>query len=144
LALIGTDFLRLDRHAEGSTLESHTDPFGKALNMAEQPVERRLAAILAADVAGYGRLMGADEEGTLARLNAHRTEFLEPTVAEYRGRVVKRTGDGILVEFGSAVDAARCAIKVQQGMRQRNADVSADQRIEPRRHSHRRYHCRGR
>ena len=98
--------------------------------MAEQRVERRLAAVLAADVAGYSRLMGADEEGTLARLNAHRTEFLEPTIAEYHGRVVKRTGDGVLVEFGSAVDAARCAIKVQQGMRQRNADVPPDQRIE--------------
>jgi adenylate cyclase len=98
--------------------------------MAEQRMERRLAAILAADVAGYSRLMGTDEEGTLARLNAHRTEFLEPTITEHHGRVVKRTGDGILVEFGSAVDAARCAIKVQQGMRQRNADVSANQRIE--------------
>jgi adenylate cyclase len=98
--------------------------------MAEQRVERRLAAILAADVAGYSRLMGADEEGTLARLNAHRREFWEPTVAERHGRVVKRTGDGILIEFGSAVDAASCAIKVQRGMIQRNADVSADQRIE--------------
>ena len=78
--------------------------------MAEQRVQRRLAAILAADVAGYSRLMGVDEEGTLARLNAHRREFLEPTVAEYNGRIVKRTGDGILVEFGSAVDATRCAI----------------------------------
>jgi adenylate cyclase len=98
--------------------------------MAEKRVERRLSAILAADVAGYSRLMGADEEGTLARLNAHRREFLEPTVAEHHGRVVKRTGDGILVEFGSAVDAVRCAMRVQQGMRQRNADVSADQLIE--------------
>jgi TolB-like protein/class 3 adenylate cyclase len=98
--------------------------------MAEQRVERRLAAVLAADVAGYSRLMGADEEGTLARLNAHRREFLEPTVAEHHGRIVKRTGDGILIEFGSAVDAARCAIKVQRGMTQRSADVSADQRIE--------------
>ncbi len=98
--------------------------------MAEQRVERRLAAILAADVAGYSRLMGVDEEGTLARLNAHRREFLEPTVAEYRGRIVKRTGDGILVEFGSAVDATRCAIQTQRGMAQRNADVPPDQRIE--------------
>ena len=73
--------------------------------MAEQRVERRLAAVLAADVAGYSRLMGADEEGTLARLNAHRREFLEPTVAEHNGRIVKRTGDGLLIEFGSAVDA---------------------------------------
>ena len=67
--------------------------------------------------------MGADEEGTLARLNAHRREFLEPTVAEHRGRVVKRTGDGMLVEFASVVDAVRCAIEVQRGMAQRNAGV---------------------
>ena len=98
--------------------------------MAEQRVERRLAAILAADVAGYSRLMGADEEGTLARLNAHRREFLEPTIAEHNGRIVKRTGDGILLEFGSAVDATRCAIQMQRGMAQRNADVPDDQRIE--------------
>ena len=74
--------------------------------------------------------MGADEEGTLARLNAHRREFLEPTIAEHRGRIVKRTGDGILIEFASAVDAARCAVQQQRGMAQRNADVPADQRIE--------------
>jgi adenylate cyclase len=74
--------------------------------------------------------MGVDEEGTLARLNAHRREFLEPTFAEYSGRIVKRTGDGILVEFGSAVDATRCAIQTQRGMAQRNADVPPDQRIE--------------
>src|SRR5215831_17254245 len=98
--------------------------------MAEQRVERRLAAILAADVAGYSRLMGADEEGTLARLNAHRREFLEPTIAEHRGRIVKRTGDGILIEFGSAVDAARCAVEIQRGMIERNAAVPADKRIE--------------
>ncbi|MGA9321631.1 MAG: adenylate/guanylate cyclase domain-containing protein, partial [Xanthobacteraceae bacterium] len=75
-------------------------------------------------------LMGADEEGTLARLNAHRREFLEPTIAEHNGRIVKRTGDGILLEFGSAVDATRCAIQMQRGMAQRNADVPDDQRIE--------------
>jgi adenylate cyclase len=98
--------------------------------MAEQRVERRLAAILAADVAGYSRLMGTDEEGTLARLNAHRREFLEPTIAEHRGRIVKRTGDGILIEFASAVDATRCAIQTQRGMAQRNAGVSDEQRIE--------------
>jgi adenylate cyclase len=98
--------------------------------MAEQRVERRLAAVLAADVAGYSRLMGADEEGTLARLNAHRREFLEPTIAEHNGRIVKRTGDGILIEFSSAVDATRCAILTQRGMAQRNADVPAEQRIE--------------
>ena len=98
--------------------------------MAEQRVERRLAAILAGDVAGYSRLMGADEEGTLARLNAHRREFLDPTIAEHRGRIVKRTGDGVLIEFASAVDATRCAIALQHGMAQRNADVPADKRIE--------------
>ena len=98
--------------------------------MAEQRVQRRLAAVLAADAAGYSRLMGADEEGTLARLNAHRREFLEPTVAEHNGRIVKRTGDGILIEFGSAMDATRCAIQAQRGMAQRNRDVPVDQRIE--------------
>ena len=98
--------------------------------MAEQRVERRLAAILAGDVAGYSRLMGVDEEGTLARLNAHRREFLEPTIAEHRGRIVKRTGDGVLIEFSSVVDAVRCAIQQQRGMGQRNAGIPAEQRIE--------------
>jgi adenylate cyclase len=74
--------------------------------MAEARVERRLTAIFAGDVAGYSRLMGVDEEGTLARLNAHRREFLDPKISEHRGRTVKRTGDGILIEFASAVDAA--------------------------------------
>ena len=98
--------------------------------MAEARVERRLAAIFAGDVAGYSRLMGADEEGTLARLNAHRREFLEPKIADHRGRIVKRTGDGILIEFASAVDAARCAVEIQRGMIKRNASVPQDKRIE--------------
>jgi len=98
--------------------------------MAEHRVERRLAAILAGDVAGYSRLMGADEEGTLARLNAHRREMLEPTITEHHGRIVKRTGDGILIEFSSAVDATRCAIAQQRGMAERNAGEPADRRIE--------------
>ena len=93
-------------------------------------MERRLAAILAGDVVGYSRLMGVDEEGTLTRLNAHRREFLEPKIAEYRGRIVKRTGDGILIEFSSAVDAVRCAIQQQQGIAQHNEGVPAEQRIE--------------
>jgi TolB-like protein len=93
-------------------------------------VERRLAAILAGDVAGYSRMMGADEEGTLLRLNAHRREFLEPKIAEHRGRIVKRTGDGVLVEFASAVDATRCAVEVQRGMVERNESVPEDKRIE--------------
>ena len=98
--------------------------------MAEARVERRLAAIFAGDVAGYSRLMGVDEEGTLARLNAHRREFLEPKIADHRGRIVKRTGDGILIEFASAVDAMRCAVEIQRGMIKRNASVPRDKRIE--------------
>lgn len=98
--------------------------------MAEQRVERRLTTIFAGDVAGYSRLMGTDEEGTLTRLNAHRREFLEPKVAEYRGRIVKRTGDGILIEFPSAVDAARCAAEIQRGMIERNQAVIPEKRIE--------------
>jgi adenylate cyclase len=98
--------------------------------MAEQRAERRLSAILAGDVAGYSRLMGADEEGTLTRLNAHRREFLEPKIADHRGPIVKRTGDGILIEFASAVDAARFATEIQRGMRERNAPVPPDKRIE--------------
>ena len=98
--------------------------------MADGRVERRLSAIFAGDVAGYSRLMGADEEGTLARLNAHRREFLEPNIAEHRGRIVKRTGDGILIEFVSAVDAVRCAVQQQRGMAERNVGVAPDKRIE--------------
>ncbi len=95
-----------------------------------QRAERRLAAILAADVAGYSRLMGADEEGTLAALKALRRELLDPKIAEHRGRTVKTIGDGLLVEFASVVDAARCAVAVQRAMAERNADVPAEQRIE--------------
>jgi adenylate cyclase len=91
---------------------------------------RRLAAILAADVAGYSRLMGADEEGTLERLKALRRELLDPKIAEHHGRIVKTTGDGLLVEFASVVDAVRCAVEVQQAMPERNTDVGADNRIE--------------
>jgi adenylate cyclase len=98
--------------------------------MAENRVDRRLAAIFAGDVAGYSRLMGADEEGTLSRLNAHRREFLDPKIAEHRGRIVKRTGDGILIEFASAVDATRCAVEIQHGMIKRNGPLPQDKRIE--------------
>jgi TolB-like protein/class 3 adenylate cyclase/tetratricopeptide (TPR) repeat protein len=93
-------------------------------------VERRLAAILAADVAGYSRLMGAAEEGTLAQLKAVRKTLVDPKIAEHRGRIVKTTGDGMLVEFASAVDAARCAAEVQRGMVTQNACVPQDVRIE--------------
>ena len=91
---------------------------------------RRLAAILAADVAGYSRLMGADEEGTLERLKALRRELVDPKIAEHHGRIVKTTGDGILVEFASVVDAVRCAVEVQQAMAGRHTGVKADNRIE--------------
>ncbi len=96
----------------------------------KQPVERRLAAILAADVAGYSRLMGADEEGTLERLKALRLELLDPKIAEHHGRIVKTTGDGMLVEFASVVDAVRCAVAVQQAMPERNTGIAANDRIE--------------
>jgi TolB-like protein/class 3 adenylate cyclase/tetratricopeptide (TPR) repeat protein len=89
-----------------------------------------LAAILAADVAGYSRLMGADEEGTLARLKAHRKTLSDPKIVEHRGRIVKTTGDGILIEFGSAVDAARCALEIQRGMAGQNTAVPQQVRIE--------------
>jgi adenylate cyclase len=91
---------------------------------------RRLAAILAADVAGYSRLMGVDEEGTLERLKALRRELIDPKIAEHRGRLVKTTGDGMLVEFASVVDAVRCAVAVQQAMPERDTGVAADNRIE--------------
>jgi TolB-like protein len=93
-------------------------------------VERRLTAILAADVTGYSRLMSVDEEGTLAQLKAHRQALVDPKITEHRGRIVKTTGDGMLVEFASVVDALRCAIEVQRGMAERNADVPPDKRIE--------------
>src|SRR6266581_1688669 len=93
-------------------------------------VERRLAAILAADVAGYSRLTGLDEEGTHAQLQDHLRSIVNPKIAEHRGRVVKNTGDGLLAEFSSVVDAVRCAVDVQRDMTERNADVSQEKRIE--------------
>ena len=96
----------------------------------QDPIERRLAAILAADVAGYSRLTGLDEEGTHARLQDHLRSLVDPKIAEHRGRVVKNTGDGLLAEFGSVVDAVRCALDVQRGMAQRNKDVPQERRIE--------------
>jgi adenylate cyclase len=90
---------------------------------------RKLAAILAADVAGYSRLAAADEERTLARLRALRSDLLDPTITLHHGRVVKRTGDGSIVEFRSVVDGVRCAIEVQNGMIERNAGLPPDRRI---------------
>ena len=90
---------------------------------------RRLAAILAADVAGYSRLMGADEEGTHERLRTHRRELVDPKIGEHSGRIVKTTGDGLLAEFASVVDAVRCAVEIQRGMMDRNTDARADKHI---------------
>jgi adenylate cyclase len=90
---------------------------------------RRLAAILAADVAGYSRLMGVDEEGTLNRLMAHRREIVDPKIRQHHGRIVKTTGDGMLVEFPSVVDAVRCSVEIQRAMVDRNAELAEDKRI---------------
>ena len=98
--------------------------------MSEARPERRLAAILAADVAGYSRLMGSDEEGTLRTLAAHRNELIDPKIAAYRGRIVKTTGDGALVEFASVVDAVSCAVEIQHAMGERNEHVAHDRRLE--------------
>src|SRR5512138_2205804 len=98
--------------------------------MQRERVERRLAAILAADIAGYSRLMGQDEAGTLARVRALRRELIDPTVAEHKGRVVKTTGDGLLIEFHSVVEAVACAITVQREMAERNAGIPSDQRTD--------------
>src|ERR1044071_7863696 len=98
-----------------------------SLNMSES---RKLAAILAADVVGFSRLTGADEDRTLARLRALRSDLIDPTIAVHHGRVVKRTGDGAIVEFRSVVDAVRCAIEIQNGMMERNVGLPEDRRID--------------
>src|SRR5262249_46557659 len=93
-------------------------------------VERRLAAIFAGDIAGYSRLMSADEEGTVRQLKGHRKELVDPKITEHRGRIVKTTGDGMLVEFVSVVDAVRCAVDIQRGMLERNSSTPPDKRIQ--------------
>jgi adenylate cyclase len=93
-------------------------------------VQRRLAAIVSADVAGYSRLMGSDEEGTLAALKAHRRELIDQRIAAFGGRIVKTAGDGLLLDFPSVVQAVRCAVEMQQGMAARNEDVARERRIE--------------
>src|SRR6201996_1314912 len=98
--------------------------------LSEERVDRRLAAVLAADIAGYSRLMGRDEEGTVAQLKVLRKTLVDPGIAAHRGRIVKTTGDGMLVEFGSAVDATRCAVEVQRGMATSNVDIPEAKRIE--------------
>jgi adenylate cyclase len=109
-----------------------SEPRGRRLghSMAEDRVDRRLAAILAADVSGYSRLMGADEEGTLRQLKEHRKELVDPKITEHRGRIVKTTGDGMLVEFVSVVDAVRCAVDIQRAMIERTAKLPLEKRIQ--------------
>src|SRR5215212_205171 len=102
---------------------------GRSIALTDERVERRLAAILAADVAGYSRLMGQDEAGTLARLRTLRRELIDPKIAEHKGRIVKTTGDGVLVEFPSVVEAVACAVAVQDGLAERNVSVPEDQKI---------------
>ncbi len=102
---------------------------GGSLEGLASTATRRLAAILAADVAGYSRLMGVDEEGTLNRLKAHRREVVEPKISGHHGRIVKTTGDGMLLEFPSVVDAVRCAVEIQRAMADRNAETAEDKRI---------------
>jgi len=111
-------------------LKSETPPFGQARQVSERRVERRLAAILAADVAGYSRLVGEDEEGTLERLRLVRREVVDPLIKEHRGQIVRITGDGLLIEFASVVDAVRCAVDTQREMALRNAELPVDQRID--------------
>lgn len=109
---------------------NNTAPFAGGYRVTTERAQRKLAAILAADVVGYSRLMGADEGGTLRQLKAHRRALVDPKIAQHRGRIVKTTGDGMLVEFASAVDAVCCAVEVQCGMAERNADVPHDKRID--------------
>ena len=108
----------------------HTSPVCGRPGCRRNDCTRRLAAILAADVAGYSRLIGADESGTLQVLKAIRAELIDPAIAAHNGRLVKTTGDGFLVEFGSVVDALRCGTEVQAGMAERNTTVTNDKRIE--------------
>ena len=121
--------------AAGATLESSHSVFKTGSNEAmgappEISSVRRLAAVLAADVAGYSRLMGRNEEGTFERLMAHRRALVEPKIVEHHGRIVKTTGDGILAEFASVVDAVRCAVEMQRGMAERNTGIPIDERLE--------------
>jgi adenylate cyclase len=98
--------------------------------MAPDQTRRKLAAIFVADIAGYSQLMGADEEGTLARLKVVRSELIDPKNKQHHGRLVKTSGDGLLVEFPSVVDALRCAIEIQQSMVERNAELPREKRME--------------
>src|SRR5947209_12665578 len=114
--------------AESSDGADRVSP-SRGAAVAEERVGRRLASIFCADVAAYSRLMGSDEEGTLAALKSHRRELIDPLITQHRGRIFKTTGDGMLIEFASVVDAVRCAVVVQQGMEDRNANLPDSERI---------------
>ena len=120
--------LSLDRHNPSPDRKLSSEP--GAISMAQPHFERRLAAILAADVAGYSRLMGADEDGTLAALKVYRREIIDPKITEHRGRIVRIIGDGLLVEFASVIAAVRWAVEVQRAMGERNAGLPQEKRIE--------------
>src|SRR5438105_4105239 len=107
-----------------------TDQPAEARPTEPKPPEQRLAAVLAADMVGYSRLMGLDERGTLARLRTHRIELIDPAIAKNQGNIIKTTGDGMLVEFQSVADAVRCAVEVQDRMRRRNSDLPDERRME--------------
>src|SRR6476620_3402417 len=115
--------------ARASTL-CGADPVDRVRSSGLGLMERRLSAILAADVVGYSRLMGSNEVGTLTSLKDHRVGLIDPTIAQYQGRIVKLTGDGMLVEFPSVVAAVECATDIQREMRERNVDVPPERRIE--------------
>src|SRR5882757_924340 len=117
-------------HRSTILLYSHSISPSRGCLLSSEHVERRLAAILAADVAGSCRLIGIDEEGTLAELKAIRKTLFDPKIIDHRGRIVKNTGDGALVEFASVVDAVRCAVEIQRGMAEQNIDVPQVKRIE--------------
>src|SRR5262249_49710351 len=126
----GRRVLRLPLECAATPVTIPAMRFRETALATETRAERRLAAVLAADVAGYSRLMGSDEEGTHARLRAHFRELVDPKIKEHRGRIVKNTGDGLLAEFSSVVDAVRCAVDVQQGMAERHAAVAPEKRID--------------
>jgi adenylate cyclase len=120
---------KITKHFGLATCKLHSFDRSTVAHMAAERNVRRLCVILVADVVGFSRLMGADEDGTLAALTAHRHELIDPAVAEHVGRIVKTTGDGLLVEFASAVDAVTCAIDIQRGMAERNRAVPQDRRL---------------
>ena len=120
------------RHPPTILLYNHSISPSWGSLVSSEHVERRLAAILAADVVGYSRLMGADELGTFERIRAHRKELFEPEIARHHGRIFKLMGDGLLAEFGSVVDAVSCAVVLQRSMLERNSGISHERRIDVR------------